>query len=113
MTTLYTIVENFLRHRPYARERRNKDYALAALLSERYGLGDRITAETLVAVLQEYGSMDRYWRKALLDNTELRGEDYDTKDKVEHDKLEELGYNVGMPKEMDAAETEIRQPQLL
>jgi len=87
-------VESLLRSDPSFRERKNKDRGLAYLLDERYHALSQVSRETLIAVLQDYASLDRYWRMILKSHQELRGKDYDDKEDLEISKIEELGYNI-------------------
>ena len=90
----------YLEAEPKFRERRNKDRGMVNLLAKRYSaLGNAlkdgiIGKETVIAIIQDYASMDRAWRQALEKNPRLRGADYDQKEELENKKMEELGYNV-------------------
>lgn len=81
MTTEYQIVKDYLEREPRARERRNRDNAIANLLLERYGnLNDK---KVLMDALRLAKNLDRHFRAVQADYPELRGTDYDTKDVVE------------------------------
>ena len=100
--SLKHLVEDYLREEPLFRLRKNKDRGIVNLLINRYGLQyaiDRgeITKDRIVALVQDYASMDRVWRQLLEKNPTLRGKDYDEKDELEANKLVELGYNVVKP----------------
>lgn len=91
----------YLELEPLFRERKNKDRGIVNILMGKYQSlfrlierGD-LTKEEVVAIVQDYGSMDRSWRKALEEREDLRGKDYDEKDELERRKMAELGYNVG------------------
>lgn len=94
-----TAVENYLDEQPLFRERKNKDRGIVNLLMNRYGAlksaidQGLISKDTLTAIVQDYASMDRAWRKALAENPKWRGKDYDDKDELEAQKMVELGYN--------------------
>jgi hypothetical protein len=95
---LKTEVLGYLQRQPMFRERKNKDRGIVNLLMEKYpplkilienGI---LKKEDVVAMFQDYSSMDRAWRKSLQDHEELRGTDYDEKTKLESEMMEELGY---------------------
>lgn len=75
------------------RERQNKNLGIAMFLKKRYNLD--IEIYTLQAVIEDANSADRYWRKILLENENLRGQDYNTKRLVVQRKQMELGYEAG------------------
>ena len=85
-------VLKYLQENVFARERRNKDRAIAHMLVERYPALENVGRETLIAAFQDYDSMNRYWRMLMIEYPELQASDYDTKEKVELRKMEELGY---------------------
>lgn len=95
------LVKQYLEKQPLFRERRNKDRGIVNILIGRhYKLGEAIrtgmvSKEFVTEVMQEYASMDRYWRLALKDNPELRGKDYDDKRALEQERELELGYSPG------------------
>lgn len=96
--SLKILVEDYLDEQPLFRERKNKDRGIVNLLINRYGLQPaiargEITKDRIVAMVQDYASMDRAWRKALAENPKWRGKDYDEKDELEAQKMSELGYN--------------------
>ena len=88
-------LEKYLRKEPLARERRNKDRGIVNLLREKYPILKDIPKETLIATVQDFNSLDRYWRMILSENEELQGKDYCTKRIVEERKEMELGYESG------------------
>lgn len=91
-------IEEYLENEPKFRERRHKDRGIVNLLSRRYGSFRRVLVEriidkdTIVAIVQDYATMDRAWRQALERNPGLRGADYDEKDELEAQRQRELGY---------------------
>lgn len=92
------LVEEYLDEQPLFRERKNKDRGIVNLLINRYGLQPaiargEITKDRIVAMVQDYASMDRAWRKALAENPKWRGSDYDDKDELEAKVMSALGYN--------------------
>lgn len=88
-------VENYLEQLEAFRERKHKDAGLANLLMRRYKVLQSLSRETVIAIVQDYTSMDRVWRQILEQRPELRGKDYDEKVALEENKQAELGYNVG------------------
>ena len=94
------LVEDYLQDQPLFRERKNKDRGIVNLLINRYGLHHaiergEITKTRLVALVQDFSTMDRAWRKTLEEKAHLRGSDYDEKDELENKAMHGLGYNVG------------------
>ena len=90
-------IEEYLVREPLFRERKNKNRGIVNLLIDRYNLKELIinghlSKDKMVAMVQDYASMDRSWRKTLEERPELRGDDYGEKDELEEKKLEELGY---------------------
>ena len=72
------------------RERRKKDKGIALILKEKYKLD--VDTSLLTRVIQDANSMDRFWRKSLLENEHLRGNDYGDKRSLEQKKEISLGY---------------------
>lgn len=103
------LVEDYLEDQPLFRERKNKDRGIVNLLIDRYGLHHaiqrgEITKDRIVALVQDYATMDRAWRKVLEEKPTLRGSDYEEKDRLEYKKMKELGYNVPeQPEEQQVA----------
>ena len=87
---LKDLVKSYLEEEPLFRERKNKDRGIVHLLIDRYGLN--LTESRLIALVQDYASMDRMWRQILQQNPELRGSDFKDKEKLEQEKQAELGY---------------------
>ena len=116
--SLKDLVKSYLEEQSLFRERKNKDRVIVNLLINRYGLHhaiDRgeITKDRIVALVQDYASMDRAWRKTLEENPSLRGKDYDEKYELEIRTMAGLGYNVSnMPREVEAVH-QPKQPTLL
>ena len=98
--SLKSKVLEYLEQEPKFRERKNKDRGLVNLLMKKYsGLEAAITTgiiskDSLIAMVQDYSSMDRSWRQALELDPRLRGSDYDEKETLMSRKMEELGYSV-------------------
>lgn len=71
------------------RERRSKDKGLAEIINEKYQveINDDIVFDILTG--------DRYWRKHLEDNENLRGKDYKDGRKYSQKKQIDLGYEAG------------------
>lgn len=90
----------YLQEQPLFRERKNKDRGIVNLLMKRYGAlrdaveSGAISKDAIIALVHDYGSMDRMWRKALERDPELRGKDYDEKEYLEEEAMERLGYRV-------------------
>lgn len=97
--TIQHLVKDYLEEQPLFRERKNKDRGIVNLLINRYGLqlaleSGHLTKDRLVALVQDFTSMDRAWRKTLETHKELRGSDYDEKDQLETKAMQNLGYPV-------------------
>ena len=97
--TIQHLVEDYLKEQPLFRERKNKDRGIVNLLINRYGLqlaieSGHISKDRLVAIVQDFASMDRAWRKTLEKDASLRGSDYDEKDQLEAKAMKNLGYPV-------------------
>jgi hypothetical protein len=92
---LLSLVEKYLEREPKARERRNKDRALVNLLMERYPELQNVKKETLISAVQDFNSMDRYWRLTLKNRKDLRGQDYEDKAYYEQREKISLGYESG------------------
>lgn len=83
---------------PWTRNRVNKDKALVKLLTNKKQWDGDLAAfrlNELVDLAKDYNSADRYWRLLTAEHTELRGNDYDTKQIVEQRKELSLGYESG------------------
>ena len=95
------LVTKYLDEQPLFRERRNKDRGIVnILISRHYKLGEVIrtgviSKEFVTEMMQEYASMDRYWRLTLKGRPDLRGKDYEDKHVLEQDREIDLGYVPG------------------
>ena len=89
---------DYLKQEPKARERKNKNRAIANVIYEKYSLDEKMFNEldktTRADMVGEILSLDRKWRKILEENPDLRGSDYSDKTELEIEKQRELGYNV-------------------
>ena len=77
---------------PQARERRNKNRAIANVLKTNYPELKNFDKTFLVRIIREANTLDREWRKVLQEKPDLRGSEYNQKDVLEEKKLIELGY---------------------
>jgi hypothetical protein len=97
-------VERYLEEQPLFRERRNKDRGIVNILLKDYSSLNRLVdegmihKEILIEFVQQYNSLDRYWRKTLELREDLRGKDYNEKYDLALNKMDELGYEVQPPK---------------
>lgn len=84
----------YLVNEPRARERKFKDRGVVNVLinKPRYHELRNIDKETLVEFVREHETYMRSWRQILEKTPELRGKDYETKQKAVKNKLKELGY---------------------
>lgn len=89
----HDFVEQYLEGEPKARERKNKNRAIVNLLLMRFP-SMKEHKESLIAIITEASTLDRWWRKILEQRPELRGSDYGHKDTLEHEKMQEFGYKV-------------------
>lgn len=86
-------LHTYLNHQPLARERKNKDIGIVNLLRKNYPILESIPKETLVSVVQDYNTYDRYWRKILEEDETVRGSDYEDREILSQEKQLELGYS--------------------
>lgn len=86
-------LEHYLEDEPKARERKNKNRALANAVIRIHGL--EVTKEKMTEVVSAILHGDRMWRKILEERPELRGSDYGDKEILEQEKQIELGYEPG------------------
>ena len=115
------LVKNYLKEEPQFRERKNKDRGLVNLLIDKYNLhravdNDPISKELLIELFQDFSSMDRLWRQILAKHPELRGADYNDKEKLESEKQVDLGYQVQVhdhPKGFESFEKRTNQQKLI
>lgn len=83
---------NLLEKEPRARERKYKARAISRVLQARHESLRAVSVETIDEVVGDTLSLDREWRKILLENPHLRGTDYDDKNKLENEAKIRLGY---------------------
>ena len=88
-------LRTYLQDTPKARERMNKVRAICNLLQRNHPSIQGLSKEVIMEIIDETIALERYWRKILLDNPELRGADYETKRLVVQRKQVELGYEGG------------------
>lgn len=100
MKTLYEIIKEYLTGEPRGRERRNRSRAVVNLLLRNYPEMSTIPKDKLIDFVHDADSYDRIFRKVQQENEDLRGEDYETKDIVEQEKILSLGYEVGYHKDV-------------
>ena len=91
--TLKEEVRQYLLDEPRARERRNRQKAIANILIARHGIPT--SKESLIVHLEESESINRYIRMVQQEEPATRGNDYETKDAVEQKKIIDLGYSMG------------------
>ena len=89
----YETIKRYLEKEPKARERRNKNRALGNLIIAHYHVP--LPKETMEEIVGQILNADRYWRMVTKDNEHLRGSDYKTKDTVEKNFQNALGYERG------------------
>ena len=89
---VYQEVEMYLRKNEEARERKNKDKAILKMLCQKFPAINDVQPELMLVAMREYATYDRAWRKTTEEHEELRGDDYDQKEKLMNNKKEELGY---------------------
>lgn len=82
------------------RERRNKVAFISFLLQKTHPAVQGISKEVMQEIVDETIALERYWRKILLENPHLRGQDYSGQGFKEKRQLEEesmmgLGYEPG------------------
>ena len=91
-----------MRKFPKARERKMKDKAIVHMLVERYGFQEGVPVKELVNFVQDYATYDRAWRKILFENPGLRGTDYEDKERLEQERMIDLGYEPGYGSKLPA-----------
>lgn len=84
-------IKQLLEKYPKARERRFKNDALGWIIKEKYGL--KIRTDRMADIVGDVLNFDRSWRRCLEIFPELRGKDYNSKDKLEREYQKSLGYN--------------------
>lgn len=85
-------MENFIINEIWARERKNKNKAIAFILKDKWLRNYDIALDRVEALVRDANTLDREWRKVLQDHPHLRGSDYGNKDVLEDKKRVELGY---------------------
>lgn len=105
-----------LKNYPRFRERKEKDIFISILVARKLGLVQgEVKPSTTVSIpfteypkfLQLSRTYDRYWRAILKSNESMRGTDYDQKEDLENDTLEDLGYKPLTASQADKALKEI------
>lgn len=91
---LEEVKAKLIKHPEY-RERRKKAEFVARWLRLKYPtiLGSIEKVKTIEDMVDEVINVERYWRKVLQENPELRGKDYQSKKAVEEEKMLDLGYH--------------------
>lgn len=89
------LLKTYLQNEPRARERVNKVRALCNLLQRNHPAIQGIPAEVFTQIIDETIAYERYWRKILLENPDLRGKDYQTKREVVQKFQQSIGYEGG------------------
>jgi hypothetical protein len=100
-----TIIEKYLEDNQDARERKHNNYAICSIIKERFDLFDIISTDGLVSICKLYSTLDRTWRKILSEREDLRGSDYNDKEMLEQEKINELGYMVGVAQDIKKLNT--------
>jgi hypothetical protein len=96
-------IKNKLVDFPPFRERKFRAQFLTILalrsleLENRVKNKENLSSEQLTAFAVAWSSYERAWRQVLLNNPELRGEDWEERTTLEKKKQKELGYNVISP----------------
>jgi hypothetical protein len=95
--TQHNLIKSKLEEHIWFRERSKKNEGIARLLIRRYNLENnpQINPLVLADLIAEASSLDRAWRKVLQENPHLRGSDYGESERLEQEKILELGYEVG------------------
>lgn len=89
------MLKNYLKDNPRGRERRNKVRCISNVIQKYHPSVSDLPWEVMSDIVDEIIAYERYWRKILLENPELRGKDYETKRSVVQRKQIELGYESG------------------
>ena len=92
MKNIYKQIFNYLNIEPRARERKNYSRAMINLLLENYPELKELPKDKLVDFCRDFESYARIWRKVVEENKDLRGKDYNTKDKMEGEYQINIGY---------------------
>lgn len=100
MTSEQLIID-YLTEQPLARERKNRSRALWRCLERKYGVINSMTLDMWLDYYPEAESLNRLIRKVQAEREDLRGLDYDgenggkTKEILEQEKMQSLGYQAG------------------
>lgn len=89
---MYELIYNYLIREPKARERHLHQRAMVNILLEKYPELKEIPKDKLVDFCHDFESYCRIWRKVVEENENLRGLDYNTKDKVEQEYMLRVGF---------------------
>lgn len=95
------ILKEYLVNNAPGRERKNKSRCISNIVQRNHPSIKDIPWQVMVEIVDDVVAYERYWRKILLDNPELRGMDYDTKKVVVQKKQIELGYEGGYNMKVD------------
>lgn len=93
MTTKNEIL-TYLKEQPLFRERTNRYKGIANLLVRKYPGLKAFNRETVIDILTDSATMNRWCNKLQKDKPELRGSDYDDKYTFEAQAKKLLGYHV-------------------
>ena len=85
-------LKRYLQDEPRARERHNKVRAITNFMRRSHPTLQSISVDLMSKFIDEIIALERYWRKILLDNPELRGHDYNTKKITVQNAQIRLGY---------------------
>ena len=91
-------LEKFMKEIPASRQRKNKDRAIGRVLERHYITG--LPIETLMEMIGEVISLDRYWRLIMSEHEDWQEGDYKDKDRLEQEKQISLGYQAGFEKDL-------------
>lgn len=101
-TTIYNRIKAHLEENPQLRERRfSRDWLMRKALGDCdlfqkwYFQEGSLTIEDLITIHTSYDSWRHEWGKVLLDNEELRGEDYKDKIRLSQEVMMDRGYESG------------------
>lgn len=100
MKNYQELIEKALEKFPWFRERKDKNLGIAKLIVMKFHPWLAGHEEKLADLVVLAGSLDRAWRKALQDNPNLRGKDYDDKEVLEQEAQLNLGYMPGFEQDI-------------
>ena len=89
---MYELIKNYLIREPRSRERFLHQRGMVNLLLEKYPELKDVSKDKLVDFCHDFESYCRIWRKVLSENPNLRGSDYETKEIVEQQYQQKIGY---------------------